>query len=143
MSTYYIKRKEPAYIYAKRVPYSNELYHFGVKGMKWGVRKEREPIGTRLKRRARGQLQSAQKYGKKHSSAGIVARQFGKTVAQTMAISMAAIPVAALTGGAAVPLISLGASFLAANNMAKAGTSLYYKHQKSIHNAAKTLKNPN
>ena len=40
------------------VPYSNELYHYGVKGMKWGVRKKRtssskgESFGSKAKKAA-------------------------------------------------------------------------------------------
>ena len=31
---------------AYRVTYSNELYHYGVKGQKWGIRRYQNPNGT-------------------------------------------------------------------------------------------------
>ena len=34
-----------AIYYVGEIPYSDELYHYGVPGMKWGVRKVRETVG--------------------------------------------------------------------------------------------------
>lgn len=34
----------------RKLPSNDELYHHGVKGQKWGVRKQRFPLGTRRRR---------------------------------------------------------------------------------------------
>ena len=37
---------------------NNELCHFGVKGMKWGVRKQRTSLGTKLRMRSQAKKKS-------------------------------------------------------------------------------------
>ena len=182
--------------------YNNELYHHGIKGMKWGVRRfqnvdgsytgagkrrygyisddDRVPYakkhrvlrgvrsaykrtpeekeygakedaraykynkpgesgwkgaaraaGAKIKPKASRQLASAKRYSQRHSTAGIVVRQAGKSVLQGMGVGLAATPVYMLAGPAA-PVVAVGASvvggILSANNLAKAGTSIGYKY---------------
>lgn len=87
--------------------------------------------GAKIKPKASRQLATAKRYSQRHSTAGIVVRQAGKSVLQGMAVGLAATPVYMLAGPAA-PAVAVGASvvggILSANNLAKAGTSIGYKY---------------
>lgn len=55
----------------------NELVHFGIKGMKWGVRKEKKPTGSRTKGRSKTSYSSTSKRGDIN---GVIRNADGKKV---------------------------------------------------------------
>lgn len=87
--------------------------------------------GAKIKPKVSRQLATAKRYSQRHSTAGIIVRQAGKSVLQGMAVGLAATPVYMLAGPAA-PAVAVGASvvggILYANNLAKAGISIGYKY---------------
>lgn len=48
--------------------YDNELYHYGVKGMKWGVRRTSKQLGSQLRKKAKQRSDSDKAYRKKMSA---------------------------------------------------------------------------
>lgn len=109
---------------------TSELSHHGIKGMKWGVRKQKLVKSARKYGRTYANTQRA--YASKHSTGGIVVRKIGKTFVQQAAVSFAAIPVAAIAGPAApvamagMRAVSVG---MGLKNTADAGVSIAYRHK--------------
>ena len=90
--------------------YSVELYHHGIKGQKWGVRRFQNKDGTRTKagkERAKKQLTPEQEYNKKWNHAD----SLGAQLATTTALATAGLAAGAATGNAYV--LYFGASMAA------------------------------
>ena len=66
------------YVYDKN---SGELYHFGVKGMKWGVRRQREQSGTGGKRSSKKDLTPEQKAARRKKALKVGAAVVGTALA--------------------------------------------------------------
>lgn len=67
--------------YMIRQPYSNELYHHGIKGQKWGVRRYQNPDGTLTAAGKRRYVSAARKvYRDFEKKASITGRVYEKTL---------------------------------------------------------------
>lgn len=84
-----------------------------------------------LKKQVSNQLAASKKYASKHSTAGIVTRQIGKTFVQGAVAGLAMTPLILLSGPA-MPLVATGSAvvgtIIAGNNASKAVTSIGYKY---------------
>ena len=116
---------------------NDELYHYGIKGMKWGVRKAKEASEMRRKGNTPGdiigynvnrQLKIAKSERNRHTTAGHIVSAMGKNVVHGMAIG---IPLGLIFGNRN-PIVNVGASvvgsMLAVNYAAEAGARIYYKY---------------
>ena len=111
-----------------RIVYSNELYHHGVKGMKWGVRHDPErvgrtrkpkPLSTGDKKRIN---QYIKKYGVTRGQAEAAVRRRNKML-KRVAIGTA-VTAGAVIGGAA--LVRYGREYC--DDVIKAGTTMQTVH---------------
>lgn len=98
-----------------------ELYHFGVKGMKWGVRKDsRNHINTTKVNRKINQINGMQRYkdevdvNKQYYKNNPKARKINNVMLGTFATGMTAVNVALgiSTGGASLPMTALQAGVI-------------------------------
>ena len=121
------------------IVYNNELYHHGIKGMKWGVRKVKETSDLRKKGYSAGdivghninkQLKIAKSERHSHTTAGHIVSAMGKNAVHGLALG---IPVGLVLGRRVYnPAIQAGlrvaGSLLAANYTAEAAARIYYKY---------------
>ena len=122
-----------------RIIRQDELYHHGIKGMRWGHRKIQESRGLRKKGYTTGdivghhinkQLSIAKSERKRHTTAGHILSAIGKNAIHGMAIG---IPLGLVLGPRVNnPAFQTGArvagALLTANYAAEAGARIYYKH---------------
>ena len=128
------------------VPKDDYLMHYGVKGMKWGVRKAVDSI--RSNKQIRKQLATSKRYAKKHSTVGIIARQYVKagvlTIGSGLLAGMAAVPLSMALGPAAAPVIGIGmraaGMAIGANAVGKGTAAVYYRHEKGIKKFVNNIK---
>lgn len=66
----------------------NELEHFGIKGMKWGVRRTPEELGHRKAQKASKRAARAEKVKATAKKAAAVAKKYGPTVVGGAALAV-------------------------------------------------------
>ena len=134
-----------------RPPYPNELYHHGIKGQKWGIRRFQNPDGTltpagkkrydkSIEKKLDERVQELTNQGRDLRSAGLEAvsqlsvKEIRSRVSKTL---LAGVGAPALAGGAAGALAALGAigAFPVGAALASAG-EIY-----AIANMVKAFKN--
>lgn len=128
-----------------RIVYTdNELYHYGIKGMKWGRRKAQEAsrmrskgssVGDIVRSNIKSQLNTAKRERNRHTTAGHIVSAMGKQFLHGAAAGfIMSVPVALIAGPNAVNsramqtgLRAVGA-MITANYTAEAAARIYYKH---------------
>lgn len=106
--------------YVSGIPFGNELYHHGIKGQKWGVRRYQNEDGS-LTDSGRAHYQKLYDRGKTLTDKGVgkgraifggikrdIAISIGGAVASKLVRDYAAVSIASLVGGPAAGVVTKG-----------------------------------
>lgn len=113
--------------YVSGIPFGNELYHHGIKGQKWGVRRYQNENGE-LTDAGRAHYQKLYDRGKTLTDKGVgkgsaifrgirrdIAISLGHAAVSRLILSNSAVAVASLVGGPAAGIVTKG--LLTVNNL--------------------------
>ena len=101
------------------------LYHAGVRGMKWGVRKQR-PTGGGNRRSGTHAMSGDRLSRSKNSKKIAISKQVGKTVGLTVLTQVGAMGVGRISKSPSVSLGALGLSrIISVGVVAKGGMDIY------------------